>query len=155
MKVLIPFLGKTRAEWLDTGIRDYAARLKRYVQLEMPVLKERHDRNAPADRTMVLQAEELLAACRNTALVVALDPEGRTFSSGELASLLTRWEDQGRAELAFLVGGHFGLHQSVLSRAELRLSLSPMTFTHEMSRLLLVEQLYRACTIRAGHPYHL
>lgn len=155
MKVLIPLLGKTRAEWLDAGIRDYAARLKRYVQLEMPVLKERHDRTSPADRTMLLQAEELLAVCRNTALVVALDPGGRAVSSEELAALLTRWEDQGRTETTFLVGGHFGLHQSVLNRAELRLSLSPMTFTHEMSRLLLLEQLYRACTIRAGHPYHL
>ena len=154
MKFLIPLLGKTRSPWIEAGIRDYAERLRRYAELEMPVLKERHTPSAPPERTMLLQAEELLRCCAGAPLLVALEPEGRSATSEELAELLERWEGQGRGA-AFLVGGHFGLHESVSSRAQFSLSLSKMTFTHELSRLILVEQLYRACAIRAGHPYHL
>lgn len=155
MNLLIPLLGKTRSPWIEAGIRDYAERLRRYVVLEMPVLRERHTPGAPPERTMLLQAEELLRCCAAAPLVVALEPGGRAASSEELAELLERWEGQGRSAVAFCIGGHLGLHESVGARAGFRLSLSKMTFTHEMSRLILVEQLYRACTIRAGHPYHL
>ena len=154
MKFLIPLLGKTRSAWIEAGIRDYAERLRRYGELEMPVLKERHAPGAPPERTMLLQAEELLRACAGASLMIALEPGGRAASSEELAGLLERWETQGRTA-AFLVGGHLGLHADISARADYRLSLSKMTFTHEMSRLILVEQLYRACAIRAGHPYHL
>ena len=142
MNLLIPLLGKTRSPWIEAGIREYAGRLRRYTELEMPVLRERHSPSAPPERTMLLQAEELLRCCAAAPLVVALEPGGRAASSEELA-------------VAFCIGGHLGLHESVGARAGFRLSLSKMTFTHEMSRLILVEQLYRACTIRAGHPYHL
>jgi 23S rRNA (pseudouridine1915-N3)-methyltransferase len=67
---------------------------------------------------------------------------------------LTQWERQGIGTVCFLIGGHLGLHRSVLDRAEQALSLSRLTFTHEMTRLILLEQLYRACTIKAGHKYH-
>lgn len=155
MRFLIPLVGRTRSPWLEAGIRDYAERLGRYVRLDMPVLKDRHIRGAPAERTLALQAETLAAACSGVSFWAALDLRGQGMSSEDLARLLGRWEDRGMSEAAFLVGGHPGLHESILQRADLRLSLSPMTFTHEMARLLLVEQLYRACAIRAGHPYHL
>ena len=155
MKFLIPLLGKTREAYLEDGIRDYAGRLRRYAALDMPILKERHVHGAPDERNQARQAEELLACCSGAQLVVALDPAGKALSSEELATLLTRWQEQGRAEIAFLIGGHLGLHHTVLSQAGYRLSLSKMTFTHEISRLLLLEQLYRACTIRAGHKYHI
>lgn len=155
MKFLVPLLGKTRAVYLDAGIRDYAGRLRRYVELEMPLLKERHLPGVPEERTRLRQAEELRARCAGVQLLVALDPAGNGIGSEELARLLTRWEERGRAEIAFLIGGHLGLHADLLSQCGYRLSLSPLTFTHEISRLLLLEQLYRACSIRAGHPYHL
>ena len=155
MKILIPLLGKTRSPWIEAGIRDYAERLRRYAELEMPVLRERHSPGAPPERTMLLQAEELSRGIAGAPMVVALEPQVRAVSSEALAGLLERWEGQGRGTLAFCIGGHLGLHPSLTARAAFRLSLSPMTFTHEMSRLILLEQLYRACTIRAGHPYHL
>ncbi len=155
MKFLVPFLGKTKSSYLAAGIRDYAVRLRRYAGLEMPLLKERHLPGAPEERTKLRQAEELLACCSGAQLLVALDPAGSSIASEDLARLLARWEEQGRAEIAFLVGGHLGLHASLLDRCGYRLSLSPLTFTHEISRLLVLEQLYRACAIRAGHPYHL
>ena len=155
MRFLVPLLGKTREKYLDAGIRDYAGRLRRYAEVEMPLLKERHVHGAPDERIQWRQAEELLACCAGAQLLVALDPAGRALSSEELAALLSRWQEQGRAVIAFLIGGHLGLHRSVLDQADYRLSLSAMTFTNEISRLLLVEQLYRACTIQAGHKYHI
>ncbi|MDO5674759.1 MAG: 23S rRNA (pseudouridine(1915)-N(3))-methyltransferase RlmH [bacterium] len=157
MKFLIPLLGKTREAYLEEGIRDYAGRLRRYATLDMPILKERHVHGAPDERNLARQAEELLACCAGVGiqLVVALDPLGTALSSEELAALLSRRQEQGIAEIAFLIGGHLGLHRNVLSRADFRLSLSKLTFTHELSRLLLLEQLYRACTIQAGHKYHI
>ena len=155
MRFLVPLLGKTREKYLDAGIRDYAGRLRRYAEVHMPLLKERHVHGVPGERIQWRQAEELLACCAGAQLLVALDPKGSTMGSEELAHLLTRWQEQGRAEIAFLIGGHLGLHPDIRKRADFCLSLSPLTFTHEMSRLLLLEQLYRACTIQAGHKYHI
>ena len=154
MKFLIPFVGKTRESYLDAGIRDYAARLGRFAPVDLPILRERHGRKDPDALIKAADAALLLeqAACAN--LCVALDPEGASVDSQEMAALLTRWEHQGFTTVCFLIGGHLGLHRSVLDRAEVTLSLSRLTFTHEMTRLILLEQLYRACTIKAGHKYH-
>ena len=155
MKLVIPFLGKTKSAWIEAGIQDYAARLGRYAQLEMPVLKDPYVHGAPEERTKELQAQALLAAARGAQLLVTLDAGGMSLNSVELADLWTRWEEQGRTSVALLIGGHLGLAQSLLDRASYPLALSSLTFTHAMSRLILLEQLYRVCTIRAGHPYHL
>ena len=154
MKFVIPLLGRTREAYLDAGVRDYAGRLGRFAQVELPVLKERHSRKEPDEVVKANDAALLLEQTATAGLVVALDPAGRTPDSEELAALLTAWEDRGAHTICFLIGGHLGLHRSVLARADLTLSLSRLTFTHELTRLILLEQLYRACTIRAGHNYH-
>ncbi len=154
MKFVFPFLGRTREKYLDAGIRDYADRLARFVGVELKVLREKHGHRGPDERIRLQDADQLLAATAPGALVVALDPSGRQPDSGELARLLTEWEDRGVRQVFFLIGGHLGLHRRVLERADLVLSLSRLTFTHEMSRLILLEQLYRAWTIKAGHNYH-
>ena len=154
MRLLIPLLGRTREPYLDAGVRDYAGRLGRFAQVELPVLKERHSRKDADEVVRANDAALLLEQTASANLVVVLDPAGRTPDSEELAALLTGWEDRGLHTLCFLIGGHLGLHQSVLARADLTLSLSRLTFTHEMTRLILLEQLYRACTIRAGLHYH-
>ena len=154
MKFLIPLLGKTREPYLEAGIRDYAGRLSRFAIVELPVLKERHSRKDPDEVVKLHDAALLLEQAAIVGLRVALDPTGQSPDSGELASLLTAWENRGIATVCFLIGGHLGLHHSVLEQAELHLSLSRLTFTHEMTRLILLEQLYRACTIKAGHKYH-
>ena len=154
MKMLIPLVGKTKEPYLDAGIRDYAGRLGRFGPVELPVLRERHGRRDPDAVVKAAEAGLLLEQAAAASFCVALDPGGKAFDSEELAGLLTRWEDQGIATVCFLIGGHLGLHRSVLERADLSLSLSRLTFTHEMSRLILLEQLYRACTIKAGQKYH-
>ncbi len=154
MRVLIPFLGKTRESYLDAGIRDYAGRLSRFAAIELPVLRERRRHKDTDEAVKRTEAGQLLEQAQGAAIRVALDPGGITPDSEQLAILLTRWEEQGAGTICFFVGGHLGLHPLVLEQSTLILSLSRLTFTHEMARLILLEQLYRAWTIKAGHKYH-
>ncbi len=154
MKLLIPFLGKTKESYLEQGICDYAERLRRYLSLEIKVLKCSHAKNDSDQVIMAREADLLLNQSAAASLTVALDPAGREFSSEELAALLDSWEQQSLQTVCFLIGGHLGLDERVRRQASLLCSLSRLTFTHEMSRFILLEQLYRACSIRAGHKYH-
>jgi 23S rRNA (pseudouridine1915-N3)-methyltransferase len=154
MKFIFLFLGKTREHYLELGIRDYAERLGRFVQTEIVVLKEKHNKNAAIDVVKRRDADLLLERCQGQSLKVALDPGGQNFTSEELAALFPAWEDRGVQTVNFLLGGHLGLHERVRQQADLVLSLSRLTFTHEMSRLVLLEQLYRGCMINAGRNYH-
>ena len=154
MRFIIPLIGRTKEAYLDAGIRDYTTRLSRFVPVELPVLREKNHRH---DAEMVIRNQEAAALLEQAAtanLCVALDPGGTMLSSEDWAEQLVRWEYRGLGTVCFLIGGHLGLDQTVLRKAELVWSFSRLTFTHEMSRLLLVEQLYRACTIKAGHKYH-
>ncbi len=158
MKIILPLLGKTKEQYLAAGIDDYAGRLRHFAQLDLPVLKEK--KNAAKEDTARQQNEEgqiLLGSVQQlggAARVVALAPTGQQLSSEELADLLSRWEDQGVREIAFLIGGPTGLAPDLVQKADYVLSLSRMTFTHEMARLLALEQLYRAFSIKAGTGYH-
>ena len=155
MKIILPLLGKTREQYLAAGIDDYAARLRRFAQLELPVLKEKkHGIKEDAVRQQSEEGQILLGSVPQSARIVAFAPSGKQISSEELADMLSRWEDQGVREIAFLIGGPTGLAPDLMRRADHVLSLSRMTFTHEMARLLVLEQLYRAYSIKSGTGYH-
>lgn len=154
MRLEFLFLGKTREAYLAAGIDDYRRRLENYAGVEIRVLKEIRPAGKPEARVRQEEGQVLLNHLTAKSLVVALDPGGRAMNSEELAKQVGEWEDGGRRHLTFLVGGPLGLAPAVLTRADFKLSLSPMTFTHEMARLLIVEQLYRAFGIRAGSGYH-
>ncbi len=154
MKFTFLFLGKTRARYLDAAISDYAGRLGRYVDVEIVVLKERYSHKDPEDVIRKAGGEILLAACRDDGLKVALDLSGKQFDSPGLAAELRQWRERGRRNVYFMIGAHLGLPRQVVRRADLVWCLSPLTFTHEMTRMILLEQLYRACTINAGGHYH-
>ena len=155
MKIILPLLGKTREQYLGAGIDDFAGRLRRFVQLELPVLKEKKSgAKEDAARLQNEEAQILLGSVPQSAKVVALAPLGQQLSSEELADLLCRWEDRGVREIAFLIGGPTGLAPKLVEKADYVLSLSRMTFTHEMARMLVLEQLYRAFSIKAGTGYH-
>lgn len=154
MKFVFLFLGRTGEKYLDAGIRDYAARLGRFGQVEITVLKEKAAKSLPPDQFRQQEARQLLERCAGASCIVALDAGGRELDSPGLAELLTGLEEAGHRDVYFLIGGHLGLHADVLCRANLVLSLSRLTFTHEMTRLILLEQLYRACMIKSGRSYH-
>ena len=148
------FPGRTRESYLSAGIEDFSQRLSRYAEVGIRVLKEVRPAKKPETQVMREEGEALLAHLSPRTRVVALDPGGKTLSSEELAKLLEEWQTGGRGHLTFLVGGSLGLAPEVLARADFRLSLSRMTFTHEMARLLILEQLYRAFNILARTGYH-
>lgn len=154
MKFVFPFLGKTRETYLDAGISDYAKRLSRFVQVEILVLKSRSPKNIPDTVFKQQEAVLLLDRIKSPSLVIAFDTRGQGIDSSGLARLIEDWEEKGQQTIYFLIGGHLGLHEDVLKKADLIISLSQLTFTHEMSRLLLLEQMYRAWTIKAGKKYH-
>lgn len=155
MRFELLFLGKTKEKYLAAGIEDFRNRLSRYGEVEIKTLKEvKWGNNESEKKIKDEETARLLAGCVQPTLIVALDPGGKQASSEELADYLQQWEEQGRRKITFIIGGPLGLAPSIRQSADLLLSLSAMTFTHEMARLLLLEQLYRAASIRAGSKYH-
>jgi len=154
LKFVFLFLGKTRQDFLDAAIRDYADRLGRYLPVELVVIKEKYNRNASDTVIKQAGADQLLARCGKNSFKVALDLSGRQYDSIGLAHVVRGFQDRGLQTVYFLIGGHLGLHSSVVKEANLVWSLSKLTFTHEMTRMIVLEQLYRACTINGGQKYH-
>lgn len=154
MKLVFLFPGRTAEHYLEEGIRDYAGRLGRFAQVEIVTLRERAAKTLPAAEYRRQEARQILEQCRDAAWVVALDSGGRELDSPGVAELLTRMEDAGHRTVHFVLGGHLGLHEEVVRRADFVLSLSRLTFTHEMARLILLEQLYRGWMIKSGRSYH-
>jgi 23S rRNA (pseudouridine1915-N3)-methyltransferase len=154
MKFIFPFLGRTGDAYLAQGIKHYADRLAPFVAVEITEIGDKIPKSLPEKVYKQREAALLLDGCRQGSLVVALDSGGTEMDSMALASMIGRWEDSGVKTVHFLIGGHLGLHEDVLRNSDLVLSLSRLTFTHDMSRLILFEQLYRAWMIRRGRSYH-
>ncbi|MFV0437991.1 MAG: 23S rRNA (pseudouridine(1915)-N(3))-methyltransferase RlmH [Desulfopila sp.] len=151
MKHKLIFLGKTKDGFIAEGVRKYLGRLRHYTDLSLITVKEK--KSAGQDNRDI-EGEQLLGAVPEGWLTIALDPGGRQYSSEGFAEVISGWEQQGVKGGCYLIGGPTGLAEKVLKVADLRLSLSKMTFTHEMARLLLLEQIYRAYTIKGGERYH-
>jgi len=152
MRLRLIWTGKTRNEHLRALADDYLKRLSRFVRCEVVELRE----CTAADERACLEEEgkRILGALASEALAVLLDVGGPTrWSSEELAAQVEGWQGRSVKEVAFVVGGHLGISDEVRRRADVRWSLSPLTLTHEMARVLVAEQLYRAYTITRGLPY--
>jgi 23S rRNA (pseudouridine1915-N3)-methyltransferase len=152
MKLLLLWIGKTKDRRLLELIDDYLHRLAKYVKYDVLELAATR---AALERAALLEAEakSLLGAISPGAYKIALDEQGKQLSSVGLAHLIEQRQNAGTRELAFIIGSHFGLAARVKDQADMIWSLSALTFTHEMARLVLAEQLYRAYTIIHGHPY--
>ena len=154
LQVVILMVGKTREAFIEAGLAFYGQRLKPFFRLALKsVREEREGKSLGAETVKSREGERLKAQIPPKAYVVALDPQGKEFTTEEFAVWLSKREENGRP-LIFLIGGHLGLDEAALSGAQEKLALSRLTLTHELSRLVLLEQLYRAKTILLGHPYH-
>ena len=150
MRIRIIWPGKTRDARLRALIEDYSERLSHFARCEVTELRElgRTDKTG-IDR----ETKRISDALRPGSITVLLDPDGTEWSSQQLAAQVQSWEGSGIKEVAFVIGGPNGLADGFKSRADKRWSLSRLTLTHEMARVLLLEQLYRAYTIIHGLPY--
>lgn len=158
MQILIIAVGKIKEKYLQDGIAEYTKRLRPYVKLNILEIAEekRAGHLTPADQKRIMDAEgtRILGSIPQDSFVIVLDVNGVHWSSETLAENLQRYEIAGRNSLSMIIGGDLGLSDAVITRSNLRLSLSPMTFTHQMIRLILLEQIYRACKINHNEPYH-
>jgi 23S rRNA (pseudouridine1915-N3)-methyltransferase len=153
MKLTILSPGKIKEPWLQAGLNEYVKRLGRYCRVDFITVDDSPD-SLPMEKAMEDEGRRLLARIGDRAYVVALDLGGAQTDSPGLARLLERWLREGSSEAVFVIGGSNGLSPSVLARAQAKLCLSRLTFTHQMIRLVLLEQCYRAFRILSGEPYH-
>ncbi len=155
MKIGLISIGKLSQPFLRDGVAEYAGRIQRYIAFNSSELKEAKGGSKANSKVIREQeGERILARVPEGAYLVALDERGRDYSSEKLADLLGQHMLQGTGELVFVIGGAYGLSRAVKERANLLLSLSALTLTHQMARLLLLEQLYRGFTILRNEPYH-
>ena len=154
MKTLLILVGKTTDRHFQAGISDYAGRISHYMPFELVTIPElKNTKSLSEDQQKTAEGELILKLLQPSDTVVLLDEHGRELRSIEFA----RWLEQKRnsaRRLVFVIGGPYGFSPAVYARANEQLSLSKMTFSHQMIRLVFTEQVYRACTIIKGEPYH-
>jgi 23S rRNA (pseudouridine1915-N3)-methyltransferase len=153
MRVVVAVVGKARNPALGEAIRDYETRAARYWPLDVHEVREERATGGSIDRVREKEAERLAERVSESAHMIACDERGKSLDSRQFADFLQRAREEER-DLAFMIGGAFGLAPDVSARASTRLSLAPWTLPHEIARLVLAEQLYRAGTIVRGEPYH-
>jgi 23S rRNA (pseudouridine1915-N3)-methyltransferase len=155
MKIVLIVVGKTDPGWMQEGIDVYLQRLKYYTPFELKVIPE-HKNSGNLSRHELKEKEwqKLVSLLKGKQDVFLLDEKGRSFSSMELAKLVEKKINQGCRELTFVIGGPFGFSSKTDEVTTEKFSLSRMTFSHQMARLLFAEQLYRAFTIIRGESYH-
>lgn len=158
MKITIACVGKIKEKYLTAGIEEFSKRLTPFCKLETLAINEERmpDNPSPAEKQQVLEREtqRLLAIIPANSYVILLDVIGKQLSSPELAAKLDELALSGNSHITFVIGGAFGYIDALRKRADLALSFSKMTFTHQMIRLLLIEQIYRAFKISRGEKYH-
>ena len=154
MRLHLRCVGNRQPEWVNQGFEAYARRMPRECAIALVEVPTRH-RGKAADlrRAVDKEGERLIQSIPDGALVIALDAEGESWNTRQLADRLEEWRANYQ-NVALLVGGAEGLSAACLERARLRWSLSPLTLPHGLARIMIAEQLYRAWSILNGHPYH-
>ncbi len=152
MKIRVLFTGKTDGRFVEEGVAHYARRMERYLPFVTEVVAAA--RGGDPRKQKEKEGEAILRKAGREAYMVLLDERGEALTSEEFAAFLQKRMNAGTRELLFVVGGAYGVSPAVRERADKVLQLSAMTFSHQVVRILLMEQLYRAMTILRGEPYH-
>lgn len=155
MNVTLLAVGKTDVSWVKEGLELYVSRLRRYVPFKAEEIP--HLKNASALSEAVIKDKEgelILSRIRPADYVILLDEHGKEYRSVEFAQKIEALLSRNSRDIVFVIGGAYGFSEAVYSRADEKMSLSKMTFSHQMVRVVFAEQLYRAFTIQKGEPYH-
>jgi 23S rRNA (pseudouridine1915-N3)-methyltransferase len=148
MKIRFVWIGKTKDKNWKAPQEEYLRRLSHFARCEITEIKDSAPHEGPD-----IEGERILAALNQRTFAILLDVKGETISSPDLAKKIEDWQNRGLQEVTFIIGGAEGVSRRVAEKADLSLSLSFLTFTHEMARAVVMEQLYRAYTIIKGFPY--
>lgn len=158
MRITIIAVGKVKEKFYRDAIAEFEKRLSKYCKLDIiEVADEKTPDNASEAQELIIKSKEgdrILSTVKDDMYVIALAIEGKQLSSTELADKINKLGISGKSSIAFVIGGSLGLDVRVLSRADYKLSFSPMTFPHQLMRVILLEQVYRSYRIIAGEPYH-
>lgn len=154
MTTTLLFVGKTTDAHIDILCQEYLRRLTHYLPVKVQIIPElRNTKALTPEQQKQAEGELILRAVPQSAELILLDEHGREYRSMEFAQVMQKKMSSGR-DIFFVIGGPYGFSQSVYDRANSKISLSQMTFSHQMVRLFLIEQIYRAMTILRGEPYH-
>lgn len=154
MRITIIAVGQRQPAWADAAVDDYLSRFPNEFKVDLKQVKaESRSGNVPLARALSAEAARLRAAVPDGAQLIALDERGKDWTTQQLADHLQRWRDASE-DVAFAIGGADGLDEGLKTEARLRVRLSSMTLPHSLARVVLAEQLYRAWSMLAGHPYH-
>lgn len=158
MNITLITVGKIKEKYLKLAIDEYSKRLTRYCKLNIVELAdEKTPDNASEKEEMAIkekEGEQILKHIKDNMYVIALDLKGKQITSEELATMIDDLGVRGNSNIAFVIGGSLGIAESVLKRANYKLCFSKMTFPHQLFRVMLLEQIYRAYRINSGEPYH-
>lgn len=155
IKITLLFVGKTKEDWVKKGIDHYQKFLKKYVDLKIIEIKEEKITKSKNKKAILdLEGERLSKYLEKGALYIALDVDGAEFTSEQLAQFFEKSLNRGCSHLIFILGGALGISEKILKVCPVKISLSRMTFTHELSRIIILEQIYRAFSILGGSKYH-
>ena len=146
MKITLVAVGKLKEKFLIDGVAEYLKRLKPFAKIEIREIAEQ--------KTLELEGKKILSQIPKENFIFVLDVAGNFLTSEDFAKKISDLTLSGVSDITFVIGGAFGLSEEVKKISDFRLSFSPMTFTHQMARLILVEQIYRAFKINRGEPYH-
>lgn len=155
MKIKVIVVGKTKENFLNLGEEEYRRRLKRYLNLEWIIVRpEKISARSNEAKVKAIEGQRITEKIEAGEWIIVLDRNGQAISSEQLADFFLKQMQTGMKCTTFIIGGTLGLSEDLFQMAKVKLSLSPMTFTHEMTRLILLEQIYRAFTIIKGEKYH-
>ncbi len=158
MNITVISVGKLKEKYLKLGIEEFSKRLSKYCKLDMIELDDEKCPENLSDKDMEIvktkEGNKILSKIKNNSYVIALAIDGKNLSSEELADTISKLAVRGNSHITFIIGGSLGLADEVLKRADYKLSFSKMTFPHQMMKLILLEQVYRAFRINNNEPYH-
>lgn len=158
MNITVISVGKLKEKYLKLGIEEFRKRLSKYCKLDMIELDDEKCPENLSDKDMEIvknkEGSKILSKIKSNSFVIALAIDGKNLSSEELADTISKLAVRGNSHITFVIGGSLGLADEVLKRADYKLSFSKMTFPHQMMKLILLEQVYRAFRINNNEPYH-
>lgn len=155
MKIYLWSVGKNNEDYVKEGVELFTKRISHYFQIEWKIFPSaKNAEKLPVEELKKIEAASILKALQNGDMLIALDENGKQFSSIELAAYIQQKANESSKNVIFLIGGAYGIHESVLKKCDFKWSLSKLIFPHQLVRLILAEQIYRACTIMRNEKYH-